>query len=341
MNLSEVQTDIFYCDSDGVMSTATDYIKSFASLRSDTNRRRWPQRTKHRAPHKPLLLLSVIDLFAEGAIKSNLIELTPDLCETFTLYWSRVMPPDQRGNIALPFSHLKSDGFWHLVPKPGKEEIVNAARGMKSASQLRELVLGARLDDKLYDLLRHEEARNILRAVLIETYFVPEVQAGLAEQGVINQEAFAYSQELLRERRKEVVVKETDLRQAARDQGFRRAIVTAYQNCCAFCGIRVLTADGHTVVDAAHIVPWSLTHNDSPNNGMALCRLCHWSFDEGMLGVSAYYLVLTSPQLFVSRNAPGHLITLSGRRIGEAIEERFRPDLCAIKWHRQKVFRNR
>jgi len=41
----------------------------------------------------------------------------------------------------------------------------------------------------------------------------------------------------------------------------------------------------HTVVEAAHIVPWSKSHNNDIRNGMALCRLCHWGLDEGMLGV--------------------------------------------------------
>jgi len=54
----------------------------------------------------------------------------------------------------------------------------------------------------------------------------------------------------------------------------------------------MLTVDGHSAVDAAHIVPWSVTHNDDPRNGMALCRLCHWTFDEGLTSVSAKYTML-------------------------------------------------
>ena len=113
---------------DGDLNNTADYIGAFANLRSDASRTRWPALMKHRAPHKPLLLLAVIDLFGQGSIRSNLIELTPDLGETFTLYWSRVMPPDQRGNIALPFFHLKSDGFWHLIAQPGREDILTALR---------------------------------------------------------------------------------------------------------------------------------------------------------------------------------------------------------------------
>jgi len=40
----------------------THYLKTFSTLRSDTSRSRWTAATKFRAPHKPLLLLAVIDL---------------------------------------------------------------------------------------------------------------------------------------------------------------------------------------------------------------------------------------------------------------------------------------
>lgn len=79
-----------------------------------------------------------------------------------------------------------------------------------------------------------------------------------------------------------------------RSQGFRKAIVSLYEHRCALCGIRMLTPEGHTIVEAAHIVPWSANHDDRPQNGMALCRLCHWSFDEGLMGVGDDYEVLIS-----------------------------------------------
>jgi putative restriction endonuclease len=75
------------------------YIKSFSTFRSDTSRSRWTAATKFRAPHKPLLLLAEIDLIAQEIVQTNFIEFTPDLGELFTIYWSRVMPPDQRHQV--------------------------------------------------------------------------------------------------------------------------------------------------------------------------------------------------------------------------------------------------
>ena len=146
------------------------YIKRFAELRTDASPARWSAATRHRAPHKPLLLLAVIDLFAQGSITINLVELTPDLGELFTLYWARVMPADRRGNLALPFFHLKSDEFWHLVPVPGKEAVLAATRQIRSFNHLGNTILGARLDEDLYTSLCTEVSRDMLRAVLIETY---------------------------------------------------------------------------------------------------------------------------------------------------------------------------
>lgn len=96
------------------------YIKSFSKLRADRSAS-WTDATKGQAPHKPLLLLSILDLFAEGSMGTNLIEYSADLAEIFAAYWQLVLP-DRRGNMALPFFHLKSSKFWHLVPKRGRRK---------------------------------------------------------------------------------------------------------------------------------------------------------------------------------------------------------------------------
>jgi len=136
--------------------------------------------------------------------------------------------------------------------------------------------------------------------------------------GEINLHTFIYSQHLIEQARKQVkeTLGEEDAYQlAVRDQGFRRAVVKIYNHRCAFCGVRMLTADGRTAVDAAHIIPWSISHDDDLHNGMALCRLCHWTFDQGLLGVSAKFMVLLSTELRITQNVPGHLQTLEGRSI--------------------------
>ena len=87
------------------------------------------------------------------------------------------------------------------------------------------------MDEDLYYLVRSEESRDRLRSVLIETYFSREMRQSLVEQSIINRGAFVYSGELLRPPEDPTVKETLSLDEAylpaVRDQGFRRAVVTA------------------------------------------------------------------------------------------------------------------
>jgi putative restriction endonuclease len=167
----------------------------------------------------------------------------------------------------------------------------------------------------------------------------PEAATLLREQSIINREAFDYSR-LLEEKSHLPLVKEIveadSYRPAARDQGFRRLVVSTYDHRCALCGIRIVTPDGHTAVEAAHIIQWAESKNDDIRNGMALCRLCHWGFDEGMLGVSDKYTVITSRSIMIDPNAPGLLPMLSGRGIIPPADQNLWPAQEYLVGHRRK-----
>jgi putative restriction endonuclease len=103
----------------------------------------------------------------------------------------------------------------------------------------------------------------------------------------------------------------------------------------------MLTPEGHTIVEAAHIVPWKESHDDQPQNGMALCRLCHWSFDEGLMSVGKEYEVLISPAVRQNNNFPGHMETLTGRGIFTPQKSDYWPDQKNLGAHRSETFRKR
>ena len=48
------------------------YLKIFSRLRTDKNRKRWSALTTYQAPHKPFLLLSIMDLIAQGSITERI-----------------------------------------------------------------------------------------------------------------------------------------------------------------------------------------------------------------------------------------------------------------------------
>ncbi|MGD9082213.1 MAG: hypothetical protein PVJ50_04740 [Desulfobacterales bacterium] len=54
------------------------YLKSFSHLRTYKDRKKWSALTTYQAPLKPLLLLSIMDLIAQGLIAGNFIEPSLD-----------------------------------------------------------------------------------------------------------------------------------------------------------------------------------------------------------------------------------------------------------------------
>jgi len=122
----------------------------------------WTEATKRKAPHKPLLLLAVLDLVHRGVITTPFLAVTADLVELnelFNLYWRRVVPLGQTSSIAFPFSRLTREPFWELVPQPGKTITDAVINNTSSVSYLRKYALGAKLDDGLFRVMQGGEGR--------------------------------------------------------------------------------------------------------------------------------------------------------------------------------------
>lgn len=69
------------------------------------------------APHKPILLLAVLDSFEAGEIVENWVEISDDLLQRFYDNWNALVKTDHVPNFALPFFHLKNERgrFWKLI----------------------------------------------------------------------------------------------------------------------------------------------------------------------------------------------------------------------------------
>jgi putative restriction endonuclease len=320
--------------------TLDRYCEQFTRLTRAPNRV-FPATTKHKAPHKPLLLLAVMDMVGRGQIATRFISITGELTELTTLftgYWRSLMPATQTSSIAFPFSRLNSEPFWELVALPERRITREAINYISTVSQLRQLVLGANLDETLFIFITQAESRARLTEALLQACFSEEGRRILLAEMGFQQQAFQYSRELEVRAHQ---IKEAELKvvysDVVRDQGFRRAVVQCYDHRCALCGVRIITPEGHTVVEAAHIKPWSRFRDDDVQNGMALCRLCHWAFDEGLMSVDDNYNVLISRQMVVAPNAASFLMTLSGRPIICPQDTALWPDPVRLAWHRRNV----
>lgn len=115
------------------------YRVRFAHLHTNRGPKSWSALTHHQAPHKPLLLLAVLDLVASGDLSPDFLVLTPHLIETFEAYWRAISGQEEWvGNPVLPFFHLRYEGFWRLVPMPGQEQALAGVRQISSLAQLQQ-----------------------------------------------------------------------------------------------------------------------------------------------------------------------------------------------------------
>ncbi len=304
------------------------YSIRFSRLRVD--------RARGIAPHKPILILSVIELIEQQKLRRNRIFPSAELISTFLKYWGYLGSNNHRSDIALPFFHLTSEQFWHLVPNPGFEASLACKIRPRSLAALRDAVNYAYIDEALFELLQDSASRANLIAVLIQSWFqgkdeqvkqlfkidsFQETQLRLFEAG-----GAVYRVEDLEDEERTIV----------RNAAFRKILVSLYDHRCAFCKLRVISYDSQNIVDGAHIKPFSEFRDDRFDNGLALCKNHHWSFDRGWFGIDENYRIVVPRDRF-EEDSPS--ITRSMRSFhGEKIllpnQEQYSPRQDSLSWHR-------
>jgi putative restriction endonuclease len=273
------------------------------------------------APHKPLLLLVVLELAEQGLLRKELA-LTPELAFRFYSYWNvvahrRTTKPD----IRLPFYHLKTDGFWSVYDADGQP----AARNRLAHYA----ILVADFQSFAQDPIAREKARRIL----IATYFEPDERVALYT--LVGLPVLADS-----EAKKDANYRSPEeARKQGRESCFRLDVVAAYEYACALTGYRLTTISAGSIVDAAHIHQFSDSRNNDPRNGLALCKNAHWLFDNGLWTLSDDYLVIVAVGCFAEESRDQKpLLTYHGQRIQLPTNQALWPNPVHIAWHRKNRF---
>lgn len=322
------------------MQLTESITNALTSLRSDTSHY-WPEETKGRAPHKPFLLLSVLDGIEQGWITDNQIDLSQSLVETFFTYWNAIMGEDKPPTIALPFYHMQSEIFWDLKYKAGKDEYKTSP----SLGGLKDRVQYAVIDGHLFEIMIDPEASETIRTLLAGTYFSQKAQNKLSDIRSFNYQSYDYSRQLeafaaepfRKDHTNEEEVKYRTTQTQIRDAGFSKPVRSAYNYTCAVCRSKVITTQsGSTLVDGAHIIPRSQSNNDDPRNGLALCKSHHWMFDEYMLTVTTNYTIRLSKWLKEESNDVGDLWDLNKESILLLDRSGYEPAQEALNDHFQR-----
>ena len=128
-----------------------------------------------RAPHKAIMLLSVIDLIETGVITSNRIFYSRELDSQFRHNWIRYVAylDGHSARSSTPFFHLSYEPFWSLVLNPDcgrTEKDLADARIYMNPDKMNEAIEFAEIDQDLFEILQDSVVRARLRVLLISCY---------------------------------------------------------------------------------------------------------------------------------------------------------------------------
>ncbi len=294
----------------------SDLLGSLANLRVD-------RASGDPAPHKPLLLLTILDMAEEQYIPDPL-PLTPELAFRFCTYWTVVAHRRrQRPDIRLPFHHLAGDGIWHPLLADG------------TPSPDSRLSVFSAFSPAFRALMADPVARDRARRLLIAKYFTSGERAALYAiigRDVPDDEQIEHDAQ----------VDDPLALAPGREARFRLQVVAKYDYTCALTGYRLLTIDAGSIVDAAHIHQFADSRNNDPRNGIALCKNAHWLFDEGLWTIDEDLRVLVARGHFAEMSPDGReLAAYEGCHLRLPKSRDQWPGREYVQWHRQHCFLGR
>jgi putative restriction endonuclease len=121
---------------------------------------------------------------------------------------------------------------------------------------------------------------------------------------------------------------------------FKKYIPQIYKDTCCFTEMKMITVHGYNMIDACHIVPFSIGQDDRITNGIALCPNLHRAFDRGLVSIGEDFVILVSSSVSENKNHPYSLNRLQGRKILLPESPAHHPNKENLEWHRKEVFKS-
>lgn len=276
------------------------------------------------APHKPLMLLTVIDLIESGDIPDGWVKYDVRLVSRFRDYWELVLERQQNApDIPMPFHALggEKDMIWERFAADGQPSLAKVTTRLCS------------LDPDLFSCLQDAGFRNKARETLVTLYFTPREQVMLCARIGLPIPKTAEIK-ALREQADEFKARQ----KKGRDSRFKSDVLGGYYFTCALTGYR-LDTETTSIVQAAHIHQHAKSGNDDPRNGLALTPDAHWMFDAGLWTVIPQgddLLIHVAIGRFSESSPHGRLLSgFHGRPLIFHADARLRPDAKHFEWHRK------
>jgi len=297
------------------------------------------------APHKPIMLLAILESFDEGEIDRNWIAINEALLTRFYDLWYLLVRTKDAPNFSLTFFHLSNErrGLWNMVLIPGRTIITKHKFTYKSLKVLKETFLAAKLSEEFYSAITNGANRDLLKAALLNTYFpdhyaqenktVPRYSEDIEKQ-ILYDPTQEYAVNIIRhDHKKTIESREEEM--ILRDYIFRKAVLKTYNNQCAVSGLKVESSEEELLVDACHIVPFTQISDDYIRNGIALSPTMHRAFDNGLIAIDNNYRILVPKKLKDYHPSTG-ILQYANKALLLPRDKEFYPSLQRLAEHRVK-----
>ena len=273
----------------------------------------------HERPHKPLLLLAVLDLIDEGKASPERIPWSQDLRDRFTARFLLIQKHNDQNTPENPFFYLQTQGFWQAWIEEGTQRLPLQTTPL--VNQMGKVF--ARFDDEMAHVLRVPAERQAIREALLSRYF-PQLLSSAPPSPIPDPPSFVADEPT----------------EYGRSPAFRRLILDIYDHQCAACGLRIKLSTGKDIsfIDAAHLIPFAQSRNDHPTNGLALCKNHHWAMDRDIIapGPDLHWHV---SKFIDPRRSTGEkeLAELSGKSLLLPKDPAFHPDAKGLEWRSDRL----
>lgn len=277
------------------------------------------RRADVRAPHKPLLLLTILARLSRG--ESGEVRYA-DIHQPLHGLLREYGPARKSYHPEFPFWHLQSDGIWtlsdtdQLTPRAGSSS--------PTVTSLRQVNPTGRLAPDLEQALT---ADPTLLAEVVQTLLNDNFPDSVHAE-ILTEVGMAPLDQLT-----------TTVRRRPRDPAFREKILRAYERRCAVCGYDVCLGGHAVALDAAHIKWHQAGGPDREPNGLALCAMHHRLFDRGAFTLTSERRVVVSQDTSGGDGLGEVLLRYHGEPTKKPQTDEYLADLDFIAWHTREVFR--
>jgi putative restriction endonuclease len=279
------------------------------------------------APHKPLMLLTVIDLIESGDIPDGWVRYDVRLVSRFRDYWELVLERQRnQPDIPMPFHALggDKDKVWERFTADGQPSLAKATTRLCS------------LDPDLFACLQDADFRREARRTLVSIYFTATEQVMLCARLGLP----APKTEAIAALRADAAAFKARQKKG-RDSRFKSDVLGGYYFTCALTGYR-LDTETTSIVQAAHIHQHAVSGNDDPRNGLALTPDAHWMFDQGLwtaIPKGDHFLIRIAIGRFSESSPHGRLLAqFHHKPLHFHDHSRLRPAVEHLAWHSREKF---